>query len=112
MPKRVIDGEAIWRSGKILRLKPQERAEYTWLLPLPRSDGCRVGRCREGITYVEQRGHSHRRARGSTADVGYFLRSGITTRGYEVARHRVLKALKLLEAKMVQETQICNSVRI
>ena len=34
MPKRLIDGERLWRSDKIAAMPPQIKAEYSWLLPL------------------------------------------------------------------------------
>lgn len=40
MPKRLIDGDAIWKSNKVLALKPEYRAEYVWLLPLGEVNAC------------------------------------------------------------------------
>src|SRR3954468_24880281 len=40
MPKRVIDGEGLWRSDKLARVQPPEwRAEYANLLPLAFANG-------------------------------------------------------------------------
>jgi len=40
MPKRVIDGEGLWRSDKLLRVEPPRfRAEYACLLPLALANG-------------------------------------------------------------------------
>lgn len=40
MPKRVVDGEGVWRSEKIARVKPDwMRAEYANLLPLALANG-------------------------------------------------------------------------
>lgn len=47
MPKRMIDGEALWRSDK-LRLVPVEfRAEYANLIPLAEADGTFEANCRK-----------------------------------------------------------------
>src|SRR5260370_21447202 len=40
MPKRLVDGDAIWLSNKIRQVQPPSfRAEYTWLLTLAEGDG-------------------------------------------------------------------------
>jgi hypothetical protein len=40
MPKRVIDGEGVWRSDKFTQVEPPSfRAEYTNLLPLALANG-------------------------------------------------------------------------
>ncbi len=40
MPKRVLDGEAMWASSKLARAEPTwARAEYAWLYPLAGSNG-------------------------------------------------------------------------
>lgn len=40
MPKRVIDGEALWASGKISQVEPERyRAELAWLIPLAMARG-------------------------------------------------------------------------
>jgi hypothetical protein len=39
MPKRVVDGEALWGSSKIASLTPQEKPEYANLLPLAFANG-------------------------------------------------------------------------
>ena len=40
MPKRLVDGEAVWTSDKLAKVEPLEfRAEYTNLLPLAEADG-------------------------------------------------------------------------
>ena len=40
MPKRVIDGDALWGSGKLLQVQPLEyRAEYANLIPLALANG-------------------------------------------------------------------------
>jgi hypothetical protein len=40
MPKRVIDGEGLWRSDKLTRVQPQSfRSEYANLLPLALANG-------------------------------------------------------------------------
>lgn len=48
MPSRIVDGEALWRSDKLKKVKPSSfRAEYANLLPLALADGsfeCNVDR--------------------------------------------------------------------
>jgi hypothetical protein len=40
MPKRVVDGEGLWRSGKLSRVEPiRARAEYANLIPLALANG-------------------------------------------------------------------------
>jgi hypothetical protein len=39
MPKRIIDGERVWNSRKIAILKPEHRAEYSWIYPLALANG-------------------------------------------------------------------------
>src|ERR1700722_13635695 len=40
MPKRLVDGEALWRSDKLAQVQPPEfRSEYANLIPLAESDG-------------------------------------------------------------------------
>jgi hypothetical protein len=39
MPARVVDGDAIYLSDKIRSLKPEYRAEYSYLLPLAEANG-------------------------------------------------------------------------
>ncbi len=40
MPKRVVDGEGLWRSDKLARVEPPRwRAEYANLIPLAFSNG-------------------------------------------------------------------------
>lgn len=39
MPKRIVDGEGLWGSKKILALKKEHRAEYANLLPLAEANG-------------------------------------------------------------------------
>jgi hypothetical protein len=40
MPKRILDGEGIWKSGKLAQVQsPEFRAEYPWLLPLALANG-------------------------------------------------------------------------
>lgn len=39
MPKRIVDGEALWGSAKIARLAPWAKAEYANLLPLALANG-------------------------------------------------------------------------
>jgi hypothetical protein len=40
VPKRLVDGEALWRSDKLARVQPLEfRAEYANLIPLAGADG-------------------------------------------------------------------------
>lgn len=40
MPKRVIDGDALWVSEKLTRVPDKYRVEYAWLLPLANANGC------------------------------------------------------------------------
>ena len=40
MPKRVIDGDALWVSEKLLSVPEEFRVEYAWLLPLAQANGC------------------------------------------------------------------------
>src|ERR1700722_14470064 len=39
MPKRVVDGEAIWQSDKLSQVSEQWRGEYANLLPLAYANG-------------------------------------------------------------------------
>jgi len=39
MPKRLVDGDAIWRSDSLLAIPVEYRREYTWLLPLAMANG-------------------------------------------------------------------------
>lgn len=39
MPARVVDGDAIWLSDKVGALKPEHRAEYSYLIPLAEANG-------------------------------------------------------------------------
>src|SRR5260370_27117123 len=39
MPTRVLDGEALWLSNKLLRIPEQYRAEYANLIPLALANG-------------------------------------------------------------------------
>ena len=39
MPARVVDGDAIYLSGKVKALKPEHRAEYSYLIPLAEANG-------------------------------------------------------------------------
>jgi hypothetical protein len=40
MPKRIVDGEGLWRSGKLARVEPiRARAEYANLIPLALANG-------------------------------------------------------------------------
>jgi len=39
MPKRVIDGEAVWGSDKLTSLPPSAQREYPWLYPLADCNG-------------------------------------------------------------------------
>ena len=39
MPARVVDGDAIYLSGKVKKLKPEYRAEYSYLIPLAEANG-------------------------------------------------------------------------
>src|SRR5712664_824023 len=39
MPKRVLDGEALWLSNKLLQIPEQYRAEYANLIPLALANG-------------------------------------------------------------------------
>jgi hypothetical protein len=39
MPKRLIDGEALWRSNKMLKVKHEYRGEYANIIPLAEADG-------------------------------------------------------------------------
>lgn len=39
MPKRVVDGDAVWRSKKLKLMHPQFRAEYANLVPLAEANG-------------------------------------------------------------------------
>ena len=40
MPKRVIDGDALWVSEKLTTVPEKYRAEYAWILPLAQVNGC------------------------------------------------------------------------
>jgi gamma-glutamylcyclotransferase (GGCT)/AIG2-like uncharacterized protein YtfP len=40
MPRRLIDGEGVWRSEKIARLPARWKAEYANLIALQLDDGC------------------------------------------------------------------------
>ena len=39
MPKRIVDGEGLWRSDKLARLEPRWRPEFANLLPLALANG-------------------------------------------------------------------------
>jgi hypothetical protein len=39
MPARVVDGDAIYLSDKVKALKPEHRAEYSYLIPLAEANG-------------------------------------------------------------------------
>ena len=39
MPARVVDGDAIYLSDKVKALKPEYRAEYSYLIPLAEANG-------------------------------------------------------------------------
>lgn len=39
MPKRVVDGDAVWRSKKLKQMRPEFRAEYANLVPLAEANG-------------------------------------------------------------------------
>jgi hypothetical protein len=39
MPKRILDFEAMWASGKLSKCKPQNRSEYSWLYGLADVNG-------------------------------------------------------------------------
>ena len=39
MPKRVVDGDAVWRSKKLKQMSPEFRAEYANLVPLAEANG-------------------------------------------------------------------------
>lgn len=39
MPKRVIDGDALWVSEKLTQVPERFRVEYSWLLPLANANG-------------------------------------------------------------------------
>ncbi len=40
MPKRIVDGEALWTSSKLAKIKPERfRVEYAWILPLALANG-------------------------------------------------------------------------
>jgi hypothetical protein len=39
MPKRIVDGEGLWGSKKVLALKEEHRAEYANLIPLAEANG-------------------------------------------------------------------------
>lgn len=39
MPKRVVDGDAVWRSKKLKQMSPSFRAEYANLVPLAEANG-------------------------------------------------------------------------
>jgi hypothetical protein len=40
MPKRIIDGEAVWSSDKLANCEIWARREYPWLYPLADANGC------------------------------------------------------------------------
>src|SRR5713101_5273514 len=39
MPKRILDGEAMWGSAKIAELPAWAKAEYAWILPCALANG-------------------------------------------------------------------------
>jgi len=39
MPARVVDGDAIYLSGRVKALKPEHRAEYSYLIPMAEANG-------------------------------------------------------------------------
>jgi len=40
MPKRIIDGEALWTSDKLAKLPAEFQPEYANIIPLALADGC------------------------------------------------------------------------
>jgi hypothetical protein len=40
MPKRIVDGDALWCSEKLLTVPDKYRVEYAWILPLANANGC------------------------------------------------------------------------
>jgi hypothetical protein len=40
MPKRIIDGDALWTSTKLEKVSLKNRGEYAWILPLAQVNGC------------------------------------------------------------------------
>src|SRR5665213_506256 len=40
MPKRVIDGDALWTSNTLDKVPEKYRGEYSWILPLSQVNGC------------------------------------------------------------------------
>jgi len=40
MPKRLIDGDALWVSDKLEQVPVEYRGDYAWLLPLAQVNGC------------------------------------------------------------------------
>jgi hypothetical protein len=40
MPKRIIDGDALWASEKLLLVDEKYRCEYAWILPMANANGC------------------------------------------------------------------------
>ncbi len=40
MPKRVVDGDALWVSEKLESVEEKFRAEFAWILPLAQNNGC------------------------------------------------------------------------
>jgi hypothetical protein len=66
MPKRVIDGDAIWSSKKLSNVQPAHyRAEYTNLLPLALANG--VFECEPRLVYTTV--YAYNREDISLADV-------------------------------------------
>jgi hypothetical protein len=39
VPKRIVDGEALWKSAKLARVPREFRPEYSWLVPLALGNG-------------------------------------------------------------------------
>jgi hypothetical protein len=71
MPKRIIDGEGLWRSDKLLQVDQRWRAEYANLLPLALANGTFEVNPRRIWSQV----YSYNRFEITTKDVGEILAS-------------------------------------
>jgi hypothetical protein len=56
MPKRVVDGDALWTSEKLTRLRPEHQAEYAYLIPLAQGNG--TFRCEARLIWTQAYVHS------------------------------------------------------
>jgi hypothetical protein len=69
MPKRLIDGESLWKSSKLLRVSARYRSEYANLVPLAEANG--VFECDPGRIWAEI--YAYNRTDVTAEDVVQFM---------------------------------------